>query len=261
MQGKLVKWTKESNIAIVAIDNPPMNVLSFQVTEDLYKCLCEINADNDCRAMILTGVGDNAFMAGADIKELAEMIKFSVSSLPYSKRLHETFNYLENLPIPTIAVINGYALGGGLELALTFDIRIASENAFLGVPEIKLGLFPGAGGTQRLPRLIGASLAKEMLFLGELLSALESLRIGLVNRVFPHNEVFDAARKLALQLASGPGMALKLVKETVDRGMKTSLEEGLRVERDLLDRVFKTDDAKEGVCSFIEKKKADFKHR
>ncbi|MDO9535481.1 MAG: enoyl-CoA hydratase [Bacillota bacterium] len=261
MRERLVCWTKESNIAIVVIDNPPMNVLSFKVTEDLFECLCEINADNNCRAMVLTGAGDKAFMAGADINELAEIIRLSASSLPYSKRLHETFNYLENLPIPTIAAINGYALGGGLELALTFDIRIASENALLGVPEIKLGLFPGAGGTQRLPRLIGASLAKEMLFFGEPLTAVESLRIGLVNRVVPHNEVLDAGRKLALQLASRSGMALRLVKEAVDRGMKTSLEEGCRIERDLLERAFKTDDAREGVCSFIEKKEADFKHR
>lgn len=261
MQEKLVSWTKESNIAIVVIDNPPMNVLSFKVTEDLFECLCEINGDNDCRAMVLTGSGNEAFMAGADIKELAEIIRLSSSTLFYSKRLHETFNYLENLPIPTIAAINGYALGGGLELALTFDMRIASENALLGVPEIKLGLFPGAGGTQRLPRLIGPSLAKEMLFLGEPLTAVESLRIGLVNRVVPNDEVLDTGRKLAFQLASNSGVALRLVKEAVDRGLKTSLEVGCRIERDLLDRAFKTADAKEGVYSFLEKRKADFKHR
>lgn len=261
MQEKLVSWTKENNIAIVVIDNPPMNVLSLKVTEELFECLHEINADTNCRAMVLTGAGEKAFMAGADINELAEMISPSASSLSYSKRLHETFNYLENLPIPTIAAINGYALGGGLELALTFDIRIASDNALLGVPEIKLGLFPGAGGTQRLPRLIGAPLAKEMLFFGEPLTAVESLRIGLINRVVPPNEVLAAGRKFAFRLASRPAMALRLVKETVDRGIKTSLEEGCRVERDLLERAFKTDDAREGVCSFIEKREAHFKHR
>jgi enoyl-CoA hydratase len=260
MQEKLVSWIKESNIAIVVIDNPPMNVLSLKVTEELDKCLHEINADKNCHAMVITGAGDKAFMAGADINELAELVSLSVSTLPYTKRLHETFNYLENLPIPTIAAINGYALGGGLELALTCDLRIASEHALLGVPEIKLGLFPGAGGTQRLPRLIGASPAKEMLFFGEPLSALESLRIGLVNRVVS-GRVLDTGRELALQLASRSKMALRLVKEAVDRGMKASFEEGCKIERELFDRAFRTDQAREGVCSFIEKRKTDFKRR
>ncbi|RJX26483.1 MAG: enoyl-CoA hydratase [Dethiobacter sp.] len=261
MPGEFVNWTQEGNIAVVVVDNPPMNVLSSKVAEELLASFKEINAAENCRVMVLTGAGEKAFMAGADINELAEIIRTSASTLPYTKKLHDTFNYLENLPIPAIAAINGYALGGGLELALACDIRIASEKALLGVPEVKLGLFPGAGGTQRLPRLIGASLAKEMLFTGEPLTAAESLRSGLVNKVVPHGEVFSAARERAHLLASRPAMALKLVKEAVNRGIKLPLEEGCRVESDLLDRAFRTEDAREGVQSFLEKREAKFKHR
>jgi enoyl-CoA hydratase/carnithine racemase len=261
MPGEFVNWTQEENIAVVVVENPPMNVLSSKVTEELLGCFKEINAVENCRAMIITGAGEKAFLAGADINELAEIIRTSTSTLPYTKKLHEAFNYLENLPIPSIAAINGFALGGGLELALACDIRIASEKALLGVPEIKLGLFPGAGGTQRLPRLIGTSLAKEMLFSGEPITAVESLRIGLVNKVVPHGEVLSSARKLARLLASRSGTALRLVKEAVNRGMKLSLEEGCKVESDLLDRAFRTEDAREGVRSFLEKREARFKHR
>jgi enoyl-CoA hydratase len=258
---RLVTWTQEDNIAVVTIDNPPMNVLSSRVVEELDNCLKDINNNNDCRAVVITGAGEKAFMAGADIKELAEIINKSASSLLFTKKIHATFNRLENLPIPTLAAINGYALGGGLELALACDIRIASEKALLGLPEIKLGLFPGGGGTQRLPRLIGTSLAKEMLFSGDMLDASASMAIGLVNRVVSHGEALSAAKEFAHLLASRPGVALSLLKETVNRGINTSLREGLTVERDLLDRAFKTEDAREGVTSFLKKKKALFKHR
>jgi enoyl-CoA hydratase len=259
MSRNFVRWAQEGNIAVVVVDNPPLNLLNSNVVVELQECLQEINESDDCRVMVLTGEG-KAFMAGADIKELAELINLSVSTLPFTGMLHETLGYLENLPIPTIAAINGLALGGGLELALTFDLRIASETALLGVPEIQLGLFPGAGGTQRLPRLVGVPFAKEMLFSGKPITAAESLRIGLVNKVVPHKKVLSASKELAHFLASKPGKALQLVKEAVDRGMKTSLEEGCQVERDLLDRAFRTADAREGVTSFLEKRKAQFKH-
>lgn len=261
MPERLVHWTREDDIAVVVIDNPPMNVLSIKVIELFDECLKEVNNNNDCRAMVVTGAGEKAFMAGADIKDLAEIISNSASSLLYTKKIHDSFKRLENLPIPTLAAINGYALGGGLELALACDIRIASEKALLGLPEIKLGLCPGGGGTQRLPRLIGTSLAKEMLFLGDPLTASESVYIGLVNRVVPHSELLPVAKKLAHRIASRPGIAVRLIKETVNRGICSSLEEGLTVERDLLDRAFKTEDAREGVLSFLEKKEAHFKHR
>lgn len=259
MSKNYVRWTQEGNIAVVVIDNPPLNILNSKVVAALKDCLCEIKEIEDCRVLVLTGEG-KAFVAGADIKELAELFGRSASTLSFTGKLHDTLNYLENLPIPTIAAINGVALGGGLELALTFDLRIASETALLGVPEIQLGLFPGAGGTQRLPRLVGVPLAKEMLFSGEPITAAESLRIGLVNKVVPHGEVLSASKEMAHFLASRPRKALQLLKEAVDRGIKMSLEEGCCVERDLLDRVFQTADAREGVTAFLEKRKPRFKH-
>lgn len=259
MSKNYVRWMQEGNIAVVVIDNPPLNILNSKVVAALKECLCKIKEIEGCRVLVLTGEG-KAFVAGADIKELAELFSRSASTLSFTGKLHETLNCLESFPMPTIAAINGVALGGGLELALTFDLRIASETALLGVPEIQLGLFPGAGGTQRLPRLVGVTLAKEMLFSGKPITAAESLRIGLVNKVVPHGEVLSASKEMAHFLASRPGKALQLLKEAVDRGMKMSLEEGCCVERDLLDRVFRTADAREGVTAFLEKRKARFKH-
>lgn len=261
MPREFVNWTQEKNIAIVVIDNPPVNALSLKVAAELLDCLKEINAVESCRAIVITGAGEKAFCAGASIKELAELVSDPASSLPYTEKLHITMNYLQGVSVPTIAAINGYALGGGLETALACDLRIASEKASLGLPEIKLGLFPGAGGTQRLPRLIGITFAKEMLFTGLPLTASEGLKIGLVNKVVPHGEVLDAAKELAHLMASRPGAALKLLKEAVDRGIKGSLEEGCRLERDLLERVFNTEDAKEGIDAFLEKRDPKFTHR
>lgn len=261
MPNEFVNWTQEENIAVVVIDNPPVNAFSLKVASELLECLKEINAVKSCRSLVITGAGEKAFVAGADIRELAEIINSSASTLPYTEKLHNTMDYLEGLSIPTIAAINGYALGGGLELALACDIRIVSEKSFLGMPEIKLGLFPGAGGTQRLPRLIGISLAKELIFTGEPLTAAESLKIGLVNKVVPPGEVLDAARELAHLIASRSKAALRLVKEVINRGMKVSQEEGCKIERDLLERAFLTEDASEGVKAFLEKRRARFNRR
>ncbi len=254
-----VWWTQEGNIAVVTINNPPLNVLNTKVVMALQECLSAIRETKDCRAMVLTGEG-RAFVAGADIKEIAELLNLSVSTLDFTGKVHATLDYLENFPIPTIAAINGLALGGGLELALTFDLRIAAETVLLGVPEVQLGLFPGFGGTQRLPRLVGVSRAKEMLFSGKPITAAESLRIGLVNKVVPPDRVLSASKEMAHYFASRSGRALQLLKEAVDRGIKMSLEEGCGVERNLLDKVFQTRDAREGVSAFIEKRKACFKH-
>lgn len=260
MSRELVNWVQEDNIAVVTINNPPMNVLSGKVAIELMECLEEINNNEGCRALVLTGAGDKAFMAGADIKEFPQMIGVPGATYPFTKRLHSVLLYLENMPIPTIAALNGYTLGGGLELALAFDIRIASEKALLGLPEIKLALFPGGGGTQRLPRLVGLSRAKEIMFSGEPISAAEALRIGLVNKVVPHDEVLQASKDYAKQLTNRAAVALSLIKEAVNRGMKMTLEEGLKVEMDLFDRVFQTEDVKEGVQAFIEKREPKLKH-
>jgi enoyl-CoA hydratase/carnithine racemase len=211
---------------------------------------------------VVTGTGDRFFMAGADIKEFPGLLKGQAGLAgAFALEGHKMFNALDNFPRPTIAAVNGFALGGGCELALACDLRIAADTAQLGLPEITLGLFPGGGGTQRLPRLIGEARAKELMFLGDPVSAREAMQIGLVNRLVPAPDLMDETMKLAQKLASRPGVAVNLIKQAVDRGVQVSLEEGLKIEADLFDRVFLTQDVQEGVSAFIEKRKAQFKHR
>ncbi len=261
MTRELVNWKQEGKTAEVVIDNPPMNVLSFKVIGEMLECCREIEETPGCCAMVMTGAGDKAFMAGANIKEFPEMLNVSGATYRFTEKLHEVLLFIENMRIPTIAALNGYTLGGGLELALAFDIRVASEKAMLGQPEIKLGIFPGGGGTQRLPRLVGPSRAKEIMYSGEPISAVDAKRIGLVNQVVPHGEVLSASRELAEMYARRAGTALGLIKEAVNRGLQTTLEEGLKIEMDLFDRVFQTEDAGEGVQAFIEKRDPQFKDR
>ncbi len=261
MARDFVNWTQEGNIAFVVNDNPPMNVMSSKVAAELMDCLQEIKENPECRALVLTGAGEKAFMAGADIKEFPGFIGVPGSTYPFTDLLHGVLQYLEDLPMPTIAAINGFTLGGGLELALAFDIRIASEKAMLGLPEIKLALFPGGGGTQRLPRLVGPSKAKEIMYSGDPIAAEEAMRIGLVNKVVPHEEVVSSSKEYANLLASRAGAAIRLIKETVNRGMNMTQAEGLKVEQDLFDRVFQTEDVTEGVNAFLEKRQANLKHK
>lgn len=261
MAREFVNWTQEGNIAVIVNNNPPMNVMSSQVAAELKECLEEINGTEDCRALVLTGAGEKAFMAGADIKEFPGYIKVLGATYEFTNLLHDTLSYLDDMPMPTIAAINGFTLGGGLELALAFDFRIASEKALLGLPEIKLALFPGAGGTQRLPRLVGPSKAKEIMFSGDPVSAEEALRIGLVNKVVPHEDVLSSSKEFASLLASRAGAAIRLIKEAVNRGMNMTLTEALKVEQDLFDRVFQTEDVTEGVNAFLEKRQANLKHK
>lgn len=257
-----VELKKENQVAILTINNPPANALSSQVSVELLMLLEDLAKDDEVRALVVTGAGDRFFMAGADIKEFPGLLK-GQSGLAGAFALegHKMFNALDNFPRPTIASINGFALGGGCELALACDLRLAADNAQLGLPEITLGLFPGGGGTQRLPRLIGEARAKELMFLGDPISAREAMQIGLVNRVVPAPDLPGETMKLAQKLASRPGVALNLIKQAVDRGVQVTLEEGLKIEADLFDRVFLTRDVHEGVSAFIEKRKAQFKHR
>ena len=202
-------------------------------------------------------------MAGADIKEFPTMMKMTQDELKQHllQGSHRVFDLIESSPKPTIAVLNGYALGGGCELALSCDLRIAEEHAQLGLPEIKLGLFPGAGGTQRLPRLIGKSRAKELMYLGDPISAEEALRIGLVNKVVPKGEGLQAAQAMAEKIAGYSLQALSRIKKAVNEGMERSFHSAIELEADLFSEVFHTEDAKEGVQAFIEKRPAKFKHR
>lgn len=258
---KYVNWSKdESLVATIVIDNPPMNVLSGAVSAELKQCVEEIAVDSGVVAVVVTGAGERAFMAGADIKEFPQMMTPGGAKVG-AERIHAALNALDFLPKPTIAAIHGYALGGGLELALACDIRVAGEEAQLGVPEIKLGLFPGGGGTQRLPRLIGEGKAKLLMFTGDPVKADEALRIGLVDRVVPKGEDVKAAQELAKIIASRAGVSLGLIKQAVDRGTQLSLEQALELERELFDKVFQTEDVKEGVDAFINKRPAHFKHR
>ncbi|MHB8155927.1 MAG: enoyl-CoA hydratase/isomerase family protein [Desulfocucumaceae bacterium] len=257
-----VELKKENQVAILTINNPPANALSSQVSAELLMHLEALAKDDEVRVLVVTGAGDRFFMAGADIKEFPSLLKGQTGLAgAFALEGHKMFNALDNFPRPTIAAVNGFALGGGCELALACDLRIAADTAQLGLPEITLGLFPGGGGTQRLPRLIGEAKAKELMFLGDPISAREAMQIGLVNRVVPAPDLIGEAMKLAQKLASRPGVALSLIKQAVDRGLQVSLEEGLKIEADLFDRVFLTQDVQEGVSAFIEKRKAQFKHR
>lgn len=249
--------SKKDGIATVTIDNPPMNVLSQKVLKELGDVFTELKDDPEVISIILTGNGDRAFMAGADIKEFPEREKNKDNLVDADK----IFNIIENIPKPTIALINGYALGGGLELALTCDIRIAEEHAQVGLPEVKLGLLPGAGGTQRLPRLVGPSKAKEIMFTGDPLPAEEALQLGIVNKVVKKGEGIEEAEKFARKFVSLSLQAISRIKELVNVGSELPLEEGLKLEAQKFEEIFATEDAKEGVQAFIEKRKPEFKHR
>ena len=258
-----VKLKIEEQIAFLTIDNPPMNVLCPEVTSELASLLDQLAVDDGVRVLVITGAGEKAFMAGADIKGFPSLLEERRAGAAKNSTLaaHRTLNYLENFPKPTIAAINGFALGAGCELALACDIRVAAESAQLGLPEVNVGFIPGGGGTQRLPRLVGASKAKELMFLGESISAQEAKDIGLVNRVVVDDQLTLSVKKLATKLASRSGAALSLIKEAVGRGLLMSTEEGLKIELDLFDRAFLTEDGQEGVKAFIEKRKPEFKHR
>lgn len=259
---ELVNWELIEGVGLVTINNPPVNALGEIVVSDLSQCLSEMEENSEVRVVVLTGAGGKAFMAGADIKEFPALMQGKPGvAREYAVRVHKVLNNLDNFPRPTIAAINGLALGGGCELALCCDLRVAGENALLGLPEIKLGIFPGGGGTQRLPRLVGEARAKELMYLGDFIPAQEALRIGLVNSVVPQDQVLSSAMDLAKKIARRAGAALSLIKEAVDKGLQTTLEEGLCLEQDLFDRVFLTGDCREGVSAFIEKREPKFSHR
>lgn len=253
---KLLSVSKQNGIAKVTIENPPMNVLSGQVTKELDEVFRDIKTDDTVIAVILTGSGDKAFMAGADIKEFPDRAEGEETV-----NAQEVFNFIVHLSKPTIAMLNGYTLGGGLELALTCDIRIAEDHAKLGLPEVTLGLLPGAGGTQRLPRLVGTAIAKEIMFTGKQLSAEEAQQLSLVNQVVPQGEGMQTAEKLAATMAKMSLQALSRIKQLINTSEVTFLEEGLRQEEQQFNEIFKTEDAKEGVQAFLEKRAPAFTHR
>ena len=258
--GQVVRLDVDGGVATITLDRPPMNALSRQVQEELREAAVEATARNDVRAVVLYG-GPKVFAAGADIKE---MVAWSFADVAAAGAdLQGSFTSIARIPKPTVAAITGYALGGGLELALCCDFRVAGDNAKLGQPEISLGIIPGAGGTQRLPRLVGPSRAKDIVFTGRFVSAEEALAMGLVDRVVAPDEVYDSARALVERYAAGPALALRAAKEAIDRGLDVDLSTGLEIERIAFASLFATEDRAVGMTSFVENGpgKAEFRGR
>jgi len=236
-------------VGTIRLDRPPMNALDVATQDRLKELAEEATRREDVRAVIVYG-GEKVFAAGADIKEMQNMDHAAM--VLRSRALQESFTAVARIPKPVVAAVTGYALGGGCELALCADFRIAAENAKLGQPEILLGLIPGAGGTQRLARLIGPSKAKDLIFTGRMVKADEALTFGLVDRVVPADEVYAAAHEWAAKLAQGPAIALRAAKESIDTGLETDLETGLAVERSWFAGLFATEDRERGMRSFVE---------
>ncbi|HEX3030946.1 MAG TPA: enoyl-CoA hydratase [Bacillota bacterium] len=259
MNGKVVELTITEGVGIIIINNPPVNAFTLDVREQLSQVLEQVELNQDIRALVVTGAGEKCFVAGADIKDFPNQIASGPRENATIYR--NMFAYLENNPRPVIGAINGLALGGGCELALACDIRIAGEKAMIGLPEVNLAIIPGLGGVQRLTRLVGAAKAKELVFTGEPVTAQEALRIGLVNRVVPHGEVLSEAVKLAKKLAKGPGVTLAYDKYLINKGLELKLEGALELDMEYVEKVFKTEDLKEGLDAFINKRPAQFQNR
>ena len=239
----------EAGIATVRLQRPPMNALNVEIQEALRAASEEVTERRDVGAVVLYG-GEKVFAAGADIKEMEQM---SYADMVFhSRRLQSAFTAVARIPKPTVAAITGYALGGGCELAMTCDFRVAAKNAKLGQPEILLGLIPGAGGTQRLSRLVGPAKAKDLVYSGRFVSADEALAIGLVDEVVEAEDVYAAARARVEQYVGGPALALRAAKEAIDRGLEVELDTGLEIESMQFASLFATKDRAIGMRSFIE---------
>ncbi len=246
---ELVRLEVDGGIGTIRLDRPPMNALNIQVQEELRAAAAEATARRDVAAVVVYG-GEKVFAAGADIKEMQAMSYTDM--VDRSAALQSAFTAVARIPKPTVAAVTGYALGGGCELALACDFRVAGDNARLGQPEILLGVIPGAGGTQRLARLVGPARAKEIIFSGRFVAAEEALRIGLVDEVVDAAEVYDAARRMVARFVGGPAYALRAAKEAVDRGLEVDLDSGLEIERLLFAGLFATKDREIGMTSFVE---------
>jgi len=247
----------EDGIAVLTVNRPEkLNALNAETVTELGDAVARAAAERQVRALIVTGAGEKAFVAGADINQLAVLAPIEAQA--YAERGQRVFRAIEMLPKPTLAAVNGYALGGGLELAMSCAVRVASENARLGQPEVKLGILPGYGGTQRLPRLVGRGRALEMLLSGEPVSATEAHRIGLVNHVAPQAELLEFSRKWLRGVLANAPLALGLTLQAVDVGLETGLEQGLRFEAAAFGLTTATDDKREGTRAFLEKRQPAF---
>jgi enoyl-CoA hydratase/carnithine racemase len=246
---EFVRLEVEGGVATLRLDRPPMNALNIQVQEEIRAAATSAAADDDVRAVVVYG-GEKVFAAGADIKEMADMSY--VDMVQRSADLQSAIGAVAAIPKPVVAAVTGYALGGGCELTLCADIRVAADDATFGQPEILLGIMPGAGGTQRLTRLVGPARAKDIIFTGRFVKAAEALAIGLADELVPAAEVYDRALGWARKLANGPAFALRAAKEAIDRGGEVDLPTGLAIERQLFAGLFATEDRTTGMRSFIE---------
>jgi enoyl-CoA hydratase len=257
---KNVLYEKKGSIAYVTLNRPKvLNALNQQTWEDLRAAFEDARDDAEVRGVILTGAGDKAFIAGADISELANVT--AVEAQKSSNYGQGALDLIENLGKPVIAAINGFALGGGCETAMACTVRVASENAKFGQPEVKLGVIPGGGGTQRLPRLVGKGRALQLILSGEMIDAQEAYRIGLVNEVVPAADLIIRAEAILKQIFANAPIAVKFALEAVNKGLETSLAEGSALEAALFGLCAGTEDKKEGTQAFLQKRAAQFKGR
>jgi enoyl-CoA hydratase len=255
MSRQFVDYVNENGIVVVTVNRPPVNALNSQLIKELIEIFDELENKENVSVVILTGAG-KAFIAGADIKEIPSLN--SDSGRKFSALAQKLTSQIDNFPQPVICAIEGLALGGGCEVALACDIRVASENAKFGQPEVNLGVIAGAGGTQRLPRLVGKGKAKMLLFTGEMIDAQEAFQIGLVEKVVSAGNALKEAKEIAKKIMAKGPVAVSLTKKAVNEGMNLSLIEGLKVENYYFGKVCETEDKNEGVKAFLEKRKPIF---
>jgi enoyl-CoA hydratase/carnithine racemase len=246
--GEFVTVTEKNRVATIRLDRPPMNALTTQIQHELHQAAKQVSVDTDIRSVVIYG-GETVFAAGADVKELAGAQSADIEIV--SRAMQTALDAIAGIGKPVVAAITGYALGGGLELALCADFRVCGRGARLGLPEIGLGIIPGGGGTQRLPRLIGPARAKNLIFTGRFVDSQEALAIGLVDEVADDDDTYDAAIRLASRFGSGAPLALSAAKQTIDAGLDLDLAAGLDIERQRFSALFGTEDQRLGMSSFI----------
>ena len=252
---EFITYEVEGQIGIITINRPKaLNALNSAVLDELDKTLDAVDQEA-IRCLILTGAGEKSFVAGADIGEMSTLTKAEGEA--FGKKGHDVFRKLETFPIPVIAAVNGFALGGGCEISMSCDIRICSENAVFGQPEVGLGITPGFGGTQRLARIVGTGKAKEMIYGARNIKAEEAYRIGLVNNVYPAEELMPAAKKLASTIARNAPIAVRNCKRAINEGIQVDMDQAIVIEEKLFGSCFETCDQKEGMNAFLEKRKVD----
>ena len=252
---EFITYEAEGQIGIITINRPKaLNALNSTVLEELDKTLDAVDLQT-VRCLILTGAGEKSFVAGADIGEMSTLTKAEGEA--FGKKGNDVFRKLETFPIPVIAAVNGFALGGGCEISMSCDIRICSENAVFGQPEVGLGITPGFGGTQRLARIVGTGKAKEMIYGARNIKAEEAYRIGLVNNVYPLEELMPAAKKLAATIARNAPIAVRNCKRAINEGLQADMDQAVVIEEKLFGNCFETYDQKEGMAAFLEKRKVE----